>query len=102
MSITPRLTTADAVVASPAQVSADVAGEAVILGLRDGVYYGVDRVAARIWALLQRPVVIDEIVQTVCREYAVEPDACIADVLSFVEALMDKGLVERVAASPAP
>ncbi|HEY3285990.1 MAG TPA: PqqD family peptide modification chaperone [Gemmatimonadaceae bacterium] len=101
MSITSGLTVADAVVASRDQVSADVAGEAVILGMRDGVYYGVDRVAARIWTLVQRPVVIHEVVQAICDEYDVEPAECAADVLAFVELLLAKGLVVRAPAAPA-
>lgn len=102
MSVTSGLTMADAVVASRDQVSADLAGEAVILGMRDGVYYGVDSVAARIWTLVQRPVVIDQIVHAICAEYNVEPAACAADVLAFVEILVAKGLVVRAPAAPAP
>ena len=36
------------VVASREQVSADLAGEAAVLNLRDGVYYGLDKVATNI------------------------------------------------------
>ena len=34
------------VVASPQQVSCDVANEAVLLSMRDGEYYGLNEVAA--------------------------------------------------------
>ena len=39
--------------ASPRQISTRLEGEAVILDTTDGVYYGLDRVGARVWELLQ-------------------------------------------------
>jgi hypothetical protein len=42
------------VVAAKDQVSCDLAGEAVILNLKSGIYYGLNPVAARVWSLIQR------------------------------------------------
>jgi len=42
-------------VVSKDQVSCDLAGEAAILNLKNGVYYGLDPVGARIWNLIQEP-----------------------------------------------
>jgi hypothetical protein len=36
-------------------VSCEVDGEAVILSLKSGQYYGLSAVGARIWALIQHP-----------------------------------------------
>ena len=48
--------TLDSVVtATRDQVSCDLAGEAAILHLRSGTYYGLNAIGARIWALLQQP-----------------------------------------------
>src|ERR1700730_14483347 len=41
--------------AVPDQVSCDLAGEAVILNLKNGIYFGLDPVGARIWSLIQKP-----------------------------------------------
>ncbi len=43
------------------QISCDLAGEAPILNLKSGVYFGLDAVGARIWSLLQKPVMLAEI-----------------------------------------
>ena len=43
------------VVVSKEQVSADLAGESVVLHLKNGVYYGLDAVGTRIWALINTP-----------------------------------------------
>lgn len=43
------------VIVSKDQLSCDMAGEAAILNLKDGVYYALDSVGARIWALIQEP-----------------------------------------------
>jgi hypothetical protein len=96
------LTLADTVTASRDQVFADLADEAVILGMRDGVYYGVDGVAARIWALMQQPVQLGELTSLLCAEYDVDADRCAADVLAFAEVLLAKGLVARVVPAPTP
>ena len=43
------------VVATKDQVSCDLKGEAVILNFKNGVYYGLNTVGARIWQALQEP-----------------------------------------------
>jgi hypothetical protein len=84
------------VVASRDQVAADLADEVIILGMRDGVYYGVEAVAARIWALVQQPVRLDDIVRTILAEYEVTEAKCRTEVLAFVTQLEARGLVTRV------
>jgi hypothetical protein len=86
------------VVASKDQVSTNLSGEAVILGMRDGVYYGLDPVGARIWALVQAPRAIDEVVSTIAAEYDVSRERALADLLALAGQLMERGLLEIVAA----
>ena len=47
------------------------ADEAVILDLRDGVYYGLDAVGARIWRLLERPISIHDLREAIVSEFDV-------------------------------
>ena len=49
------------VIASSEQVSCDLDGEAVILNLKDDVYYGLNPVGARIWNLIQEPKTVGKI-----------------------------------------
>jgi Coenzyme PQQ synthesis protein D (PqqD) len=49
------------VAAAKDQVSCDLAGEAAILNIKNGVYYCLDPVGARIWSLMQEPRAVAEI-----------------------------------------
>lgn len=89
----------DTVVVSNDQVAADLAEVVVILGMKEGTYFSVSAVAARIWALLQNPCRLAAVVATLTSEYDVPADVCATEVLAFVEELAARGLVVRDAAS---
>jgi hypothetical protein len=76
------------------QVSANLAGEAVILNLKSGIYYGLDEVGARIWSLIQQPKSVDEIVAGLLAEYQVEPERCQRDLLALLKQLAAANLIE--------
>jgi Coenzyme PQQ synthesis protein D (PqqD) len=82
------------VVASKDQVSCDLAGEAAILNVKNGVYYGLDPVGARIWNLMQEPRAVVEIQNTITGEYDVEPERCARDLFGLLEKLLAEGLIE--------
>ncbi len=99
--MSPTLTLDDIVVVSDNQVSADLSDEVVILGMKEGEYFGVEAVGARIWTLLQTPRRLGDVVATLTDEYAVPAERCTAEVLAFVEDLVDRGLVTcRVEEAP--
>lgn len=58
--------------ASPQQVSCELHGEAAILNLKNGKYYTLNAVGARIWELVQSPVEVVSIYDTISREYSVD------------------------------
>src|SRR5881409_1384530 len=89
-----RTSPASIVVAIRDQVSADLAGEAAILNLKSGVYYGLDAVGARIWQLIQEPRTVASIRTVLLSEYEVDPDRCERDLLLLLHALADAGLLE--------
>lgn len=82
------------VVVAKHQVSSDLAGEAVILNLKAGVYYGLDEVGARVWNLLQEPRTVAELCDLLRQEYQVDPERCQADLLALLQGLAREGLVE--------
>ncbi|MHB8838432.1 MAG: PqqD family peptide modification chaperone [Gemmatimonadaceae bacterium] len=89
------LVISDVVVASEDQVAADLSGEVIILGMREGAYFSVSDVAARIWELVQVPRRLSDVVATLMAEYDVTPEACSSEVLTFVAELVERGLVVR-------
>jgi hypothetical protein len=80
--------------ASKEQVSCELLGEAVILDLKNGVYYGLDEVGARIWSLVQQPRRVQDILETLLGEYEVDSERCEFDLLSLLGELKTRGLVE--------
>jgi hypothetical protein len=92
--MTMSLSTASVVVAARDQVSADLEGETVILGIDKALYYGVDEVGATIWGLLREPTTVGAIRDQVVREYDVDPATCERDLVAFLEKLEAESLIE--------
>jgi hypothetical protein len=76
------------------QVSCELSGEAVILNLQSGVYYGLNRVGARIWNLLQKPITLDGLQTVVLKEFDVDTARCVDDLNVLVQELLRHGLIE--------
>ncbi|MDE3052288.1 MAG: PqqD family protein [Gemmatimonadota bacterium] len=89
------------VIATPDQLSSELAGEVVILSLADGVYYGLDEVGAYIWQRLREPRAVRDIVDDVVNRYAVDRERCEHDLLAFLEDLRAHRLAEVVASESA-
>ena len=92
------LSKAALLVASPDQVSADLSpdlsGDVVILHLKDGVYYELNRTGARIWSLIQQPCSLGAILDALLAEYEVDAQQCEADLLALLADMVEHGLVE--------
>jgi hypothetical protein len=97
----PAVSLDDVVCVAPTQVSSQVGDEVAILHMDKAVYYGLNPVGARIWQLVQQPVAVRKVLETLLEEYDVEPETAERDLLEIVEQLMAAGLVERRDASAA-
>lgn len=97
-----RLSIDSTVAASGEQISSEVGGEAVILDLKGGVYFGLDPIGTRIWALMQRPIAVSAIRDALTAEYAVEAERCERDVLALLEQLAARGLITVRDDAPSP
>lgn len=75
-------------------VSVELAGEAVILNLNSGVYYGLDPIGAQIWEMIKKPLSVCDLRNILLEEYDVEPKQCEQDLLVLLEQMADNGLVE--------
>ena len=84
------------VVVTKDQVSCDLSGEAAILNLKSGVYFGLNTVGASIWKLIQEPRSVKEIQEAIQEEYEVEPDQCERDVLELLQELSLHELIQIV------
>lgn len=94
LELTQHISPDSVVVVAKNQVSTDLAGEAVILNLESGMYYGLDEVGARIWELIQQPQSVPVILETLLNEYEVEPGQCENDLLVLLQSLATAKLIE--------
>jgi hypothetical protein len=90
------ITTTSVITRDEEAVSCELAGGAALLDLRSGTYFSMNPVGAYIWGLLNDPVEVSSLHKALHARYDVEPDACLADLLSLLQQLAEAGLV-RVA-----
>lgn len=94
MSVDCTFSNSSVVVVAEGPISSDLAGEAVILDIKSGIYYGLDGVGVSVWNLIQEPKTIEEIQQTILAEYEVEPEQCEREILALLQELATSGLIE--------
>ncbi len=70
-------------------------GEAVILNLDSGIYFGLDDVGTRFWQLIEQDGRVALALEALESEYDVETEVLRADVDRLVAALVEKGLMVR-------
>ena len=87
--------------ASLRQLSAELAGEQVVLNFDDGMYYSLNPIGARIWQLIQEPSKVSDLLATLVDEYDVAAAQCESDLIALLTEMRNLRLVEvQDAASP--
>ena len=69
---------------------------AVLVNPAQQDYFGVNRVGARIWALLETPRTMGDLVQVLIREFAVDEVVCRRETEFFLQQMISRQLVERL------
>lgn len=82
--------------AIPEHLCCDLNGESVILSLENGNYYGVNCVGAAIWEQVQKPASLERILAKIVDEYDVSEAEGRAEVQSFLNLMMQEGLIVTV------
>jgi coenzyme PQQ synthesis protein D (PqqD) len=72
----------------------DLDGEAVILDLDAGTYFGLNAVGTRIWQLIERHGRLQTVFDDLCQEYDAAPDMLERDLLALVGRLAEARLGE--------
>lgn len=89
------MTTDTIVLRNPETLSADVAGELVLLHLASGKYYGLDEVASSIWQQLEKPVGVGRLCEQLSETYDGDAHRIEREVLALLTLLESDGLVLR-------
>jgi len=73
----------------------EVDGEAVLLSLDEGCYYGLDELGTRIWKLIDQDLDSEQVVAAIVEEYNVEPEQARRDLDAFLSDLEQSGLIQQ-------
>lgn len=82
------------IVVSKEQVSRNMGEEAVILNIKDGEYYELNPVAARVWEIIKEPTGMDEIAAIILDEYDVGKEELEQDLHELMQDLSARNLVD--------
>ena len=89
-----KLSKSSVIKVSKEAVHCDVEDEVVILGMKDGVYYGLNPVGAFIWSKIQEPKKVEEIRDLILKEFEVSSEECEADLIDLLYDLLENNLIE--------
>ena len=78
---------------SPDVLYRDLEGQAVILDLSSGLYFGLNEVGTRIWTLIGEGRSVADIVQILSREYEADASNIERDVRELADALLSRNLI---------
>lgn len=78
---------------SDSAVGCEVGGELVLLDLNSGTYFGLNAVGAAIWSELSQGRSFEQLQQHLLERYRVSPERCESEVLAFIDALSQRGLI---------
>ena len=76
----------------PETIATEIDGEVMLMSLITGRTFGLDKRASRIWALLERPHLVDELVEALLKQYETTAEKCREDVLAFIERMAENQL----------
>ena len=82
------------VAASRGHIASGGLGEKIILRVESGVCFRLDLVGARVWDLMEAPVKVGEILESLLKEYDVPAAECEKDLLRLLEELKGEGLID--------
>ena len=75
-------------------------GEAVLLNLDSGIYFGLNEVGTRIWTVLGQDGALQSVFDAMKQQYDVVPERLEKDLLELVEQMHSKGLVQEHLPTP--
>jgi hypothetical protein len=82
-------------VCAPDVAAKVIDGEAIIINLANGIYYGADHVGGVVWSLLEAGRSIAEVTAHVAACYDVSAEQVHADVMRMISRLLEEQLVQE-------
>lgn len=82
------------VAALPDHLTCDLSGDAAILKISDGIYYGLNETAAFLWERMQKPIRFDRLREEMLAAFDVPSDEASRDMSALLEQMLNAKLIE--------
>lgn len=79
--------------ANPRVVSCELGSEIALLDLEASKYYGLNKVGASVWGLVQQPITVSNLCDRIVDRFEVDRPRCVNDVAALLQRLADVDLV---------
>ena len=79
---------------TPEVIAAEADQYLIMVSVATGHYYGVSDVAREIWDAIERPKKVSNLVADLTASYRIDRSLCEDETLSFLETLLDEGLLQ--------
>ncbi len=96
----PTISSKHLIVRGKENIVSDMGGEKVMLSVRNGRYYNLGEIGGKIWDNIEAPVSVDQVVDKLVSEYDVAQIKCKEEVVSFLELLLEEGLIHIEEVNP--
>ncbi|WP_096187161.1 lasso peptide biosynthesis PqqD family chaperone [Evansella halocellulosilytica] len=74
-------------------IVSDMDGEKVMLSIHNGKYYNLGEIGGVIWELIDKPITVELVVESLLSEYEVSQNDCEEQVLAFLNHLLKESLI---------
>ncbi|MDW6156825.1 lasso peptide biosynthesis PqqD family chaperone, partial [Klebsiella pneumoniae] len=68
-------------------------GEKVMLNIENGKYYNLGKIGGDIWELIDKTILVSELINNIVAKYDVNKEKCEEEVISFLESMHEERLV---------
>jgi hypothetical protein len=79
---------------APDVIAAEADQDLIMVSVASGFYYGVSDVAREIWDAIESPRRVSDLVDDLTANYQIDSSSCEEQTLTFLEALLDEGLLQ--------
>lgn len=83
----------DTISASSDLMIAELEGEAVLLDMQSGRYFGLNEVGTQIWEMAQEPCLVEEVIMALEGYYEIPASQLEQDVMAFLHDMMSRQLI---------
>ena len=71
--------------------------EVVMMSVDQGLFFGIDKIGAHIWNLLETPVKVEDLIGKLADCYEVQQEQCEHDTLLFLNEMLQKRVIVQPA-----